>query len=207
MMFARRLLIAAPLLLTLTLAGAASAVPITFQLDNVTTVGASFPSTDTYVPGFPIVGSGDIDFGAGTGTLSLPNYSIFIDLAATGPGDDAQVDVTGWGQSISSIDGSGNITSTGSGSVGCTAFTGFGGFVCGATPLTVAGWPPPDGETGASSAVIDTGAQTITIIDNSIAAAGVITQSYSYSIIPEPGTALLLGGSLVGLGLIGRRRA
>jgi hypothetical protein len=95
------------------------AVPISLQLDNVTMIGAAVASTQTYVPGFPITGSGDIDFGLGTGSLSLSDHSIIIDIVATGPGVDAQIDVSGWGQTISSIDGLGNITSTGSGTYSC----------------------------------------------------------------------------------------
>jgi hypothetical protein len=52
--------------------------------------------------------------------------------------------------------------------------------------------------------VIDSGAQTITVIDNSNAAAGTITQFYSYTIVPEPSTGLLLLSGLVGIAV--RRR-
>jgi len=98
-------------------AASASAVPINLQLNSITTVGGSFPTDTTYTPGLPILGSGDIDFGAGTGTLTLSDYSSVLDVQQ----DlilDAQIDVTGWMQTITSIDGSGNITSTGSGAVG-----------------------------------------------------------------------------------------
>ena len=87
-----------------------------------------------------------------------------------------------------------------------TNLGGLGGFVCPGVLPTVAGWPPADGGTP-SSAVIDTLAQTITVIDTSAdGTAGTITQNYSYSIVPEPGTALLLGGGLVGFGVLGKRR-
>jgi hypothetical protein len=193
-------------ILLVTFVGIASAVPITFQLDNVTAVGGAFPAGQTYSPNFPIVGSGDIDFGAGTGVLTLPNYSIIIDVNFDGP--DAQLDISGWQQTITSIDGGGNIVSTGSGTVGCTNLGGLGGFVCLLASPVVAGWPPPDGASLLSSAVIDTGAQTITIIDNSDANAGTITQFYSYStlLVPEPGTLTLVSAGLVGVGLHRRRR-
>jgi hypothetical protein len=186
-------------------AGLASAAPITFSLDNVTAVGGAFPTSQTYLPALPLTGSGNIDFGLGTGTLGLPDYSVILDVGMDAVLD-AQLDITGWTQTITSIDGLGNITSTGGGSVACTNLGGFGGLVCGSTPPTVAGWPPASGGSP-SSAVIDTLAQTITVIDTSAdGTAGTITQSYSYSIVPEPGTAWLVGAGLVGFGTIGRRR-
>jgi hypothetical protein len=185
-------------------AGLASATPILFQLDNVTIVGSFVPTVQTYNPALPITGSGDIDFGAGTGTLVLSDYDVFIDVNADG--NDAQLEIVGWTQTIISIDGGGNIVSTGGGTSACTNLGGFGGFVCGATSPTVLGWPPVDG-TLPSSALINTGAQTITIVDNSNALAGTVTQFYSYTLVtPEPGTALLMGAGLLGLGLVGARR-
>jgi hypothetical protein len=191
-------------ILTVSFCGRASAVPINFQLDNVTIVGATMASTQTYVPGFPITGSGDIDFGLGTGWLSLSDHSIIIDIEVTGPGADAQIDVSGWGQTITSIDVSGNITSTGSGAYSCPYVPE----TCTVGPPANTGWPPADGGSP-SSAVIDTGLQTITVIDNSNDAyTGTVTQLYSYTIVPtpEPGTATLVGGGLVVFGLISRRR-
>ncbi len=191
-----------PTLLVL-VAGVASATPVVFQLDDVTIVGGSFPTSQTYSPPFPIVGSGNLDPGAGTGFLTLPDYSIVIDVNLDGP--DARLDVSNWSQTITSIDGDGNITSTGGGTTTCMVLGGIGSFICPTVPPNIAGWPPADSASALSSAVLDETLQTITVIDNSSAAAGTVTQFYSYTIVPEPGTVLLLAGGLVGLGL-GRRR-
>lgn len=189
--------------ITLFFAGSASAIPINLQLDNVTTMGGTFPTLTTYSPGFPITGSGDIDFGTGTGSISLIDYSSTLDINIDTVLD-VRLDITNWSQTITAIDGSGNITSTGGGAVACTVLGGLGGFVCPSVPTTVAGWAPADGATLFSSAILDTGAQTIVIVDNSNAAGGTVTSYYSYSVVPEPGTALLIGGGLIGLSL--RRR-
>ena len=58
-----------------------------------------------------------------------------------------------------------------------------------------------------SSAIIDELAQTITVIDNSSEPAGTITQYYSYTIVPEPGTAVLMGGGLIAMALRRRERS
>lgn len=195
------------ILFMMTLAGTASAVAIDLVLHSSETVGASFPGTSTYTPSLPIAGSGDIDFGAGTGSLSLPNYSIVLDIAPN-PEDDAQINVTAWSQTITSIDGSGNITSTGGGFVSCTVLGGIGGFICPGVPSTVNDWPPPG---GGSSAVLTELLPThglITVIDASGQAAGngVTTQIFSYTVVPEPGTALLMGGGLIALAMRRHRR-
>jgi hypothetical protein len=187
---------------TLLFAGIASATPITFSLDSVTVVGSALPATQTYTPPLPIVGSGNIDFGLGTGSVSLPDYSVTLDIGSD-TFLDAKIDTTGWSQTITSIDLSGNVTSTGAGTNSCTDLGGgFGGIVCAIFAPTVAGWPPPG---ATSSAILDTFAQTLVVTDTSDPNAGTVTQYYSYTVVPEPGTALLMGLGLFGLGLRERR--
>lgn len=184
---------------------AASAVPVDFTFLSTSTVGGAFPTTQTFSPTLPIAGSGNIDFVAGTGTLSLPDHSVTLDITNNAGGADARLDISGWSQTITSIDLLGNIESNGGGAVACTNLSGFGNLICAAASTTVAGWPPPDGATLPSSAVLNTQFQTITVIDNSDANAGRITSVYSYAIVPEPGTALLLGGGLIAMAM-GRKR-
>jgi hypothetical protein len=165
--------------------GAALAEPIVFQLDNVTTEGGTFLTIQTYVPAFPLIGSGDVDFATGIGVLNLPDYQIFIDI--NNDGADARIDITNWQQTVTAIDAIGNVTSTASGSVVCTVVGGIGELVCPTVVSTPQSWPPPNGDLP-SAAVIDPGAGTITVTDNTISAAGTITQFYSYS-APEPAGA------------------
>jgi hypothetical protein len=107
-----------------------------------------------------------------------PDYQIFIDI--NDDGDDARLDVTNWQQTITGIDGVGNVTSIGSGSVVCTIVGGIGELVCPSVAPTVLGWPPQSGDLP-SSAVINPGAETITVVDNSVSAAGTISQFFSYN--------------------------
>jgi hypothetical protein len=204
MKFARQLVLAGAV--SAVFSGAAVAESIVFQLDDVTTEGGTFLTIQTYVPAFPLIGSGDIDVETGSGVLNLPDYQIVIDINNDGP--DAELDVANWQQTVTAIDGIGNVTSTGSGSVICTIVGGIGELVCPTVSPTIASWPPPDGDLD-SSAVIDPVARTITVIDNSIAAAGTITQFYSYT-VPEPGGA---AGPALGVAVLtwlsrgrGRRR-
>ena len=186
-------------------AGAASAVPVEFTFLVTNTVGGAFPTNQTFVPGLPIVGSGNIDFVSGTGTLTLPDHSVTLDILQT-PGPDARLDISGWTQTITSIDSLGNIQSNGGGTVGCADLGGFGNLVCELASPTVAGWPPADGASALSSAVLDPIFQNIKVIDNSDANAGQITSLYGYTVVPEPGTALLMGGGLMVMAIKGRRR-
>jgi hypothetical protein len=192
--------------LSLMFAETGSAVEVIFQLDGQSSVGAQFPSEDTYTPPFPIIGSGDIDFDLGTGYVTLQDHSFVINLDATAPEDDVRINITGWTQTISSIDASGNLTTIGSGATECIVLGGIGSLVCPDVPDGIDGWPPADGTALLSSAVIDTEEQTITVINNSVAIAGTITQDYSYEIVPEPSSSLLMSGSIVCLCAIARRR-
>jgi hypothetical protein len=194
----RHLLLASAL--SVLFAGAASAVPVDFAFLSSTTVGGAFPVEQTFVPALPILGSGNIDFASGTGTVTLPNYSIILDVNSDG--DDARLNISNWSQTITSIDALGNIESIGGGTVQCAILGGLGSFICPGVSTTVAGWPPAG---LLSSAVLDPILQTITVRDNSDANAGDVTTVYGYTVVPEPGTALLLGGGLMAMAM-GRKR-
>ena len=194
------------LLCGLAFAPMAAATEIDVQLDEILIEGG-FETTQTYVPDFPILGMGELDLDAGTGTIDLSDYMNFIDLAFNGVGNEARIDLMDWQQTITAIDVDGNITSTGSGSTACESFTGIGETLCGSVPPTIEGWPPPDGEALLSSAVIDTEAQTIVVIDNSVALAGTITSSYSYTVVPEPEAGLLGMAGLITLAALVARRS
>jgi len=187
--------------LSVVFAGAASAVPVDFAFLSTTTTGGAFPTTQTFLPALPLLGSGNIDFASGTGTLTLPDHSIILDVGAS-PAD-ARLDISNWSQTITSIDTSGNIISTGGGSVACTDLGGFGNLVCQGVDPTVSGWPTAG--PALSSAILDPILQTITVRDNSDANAGNITTVYGYTVVPEPGMALLMGGGLMALAM-GRKR-
>jgi len=188
-------------------AEASLATPVHFQLDSIEVVGGAATTTETYSQPFPILGTGDLDLETGLGTLFLDDYSVLIDIGANGI-DDAWIDYIGIGYTITSVDGLGNLIATGHGSVSCTPLTSpVGGQVCAVAAGDVEGWPPPDGHSGhLSSAIIDLGAQTITVVDASNwDSGGTITAIYSYSEIPEPSAVLLIGIGLSGLAVAGRR--
>jgi len=205
-------------MLAVMFAGTAAADPIqiNFQLDGVTTVGGILPATTAYVfplppaenEGLPILGTGWIDFDLGTGFVALENYNMILDVDV--PPDDALIEIRGWRQNITSIDEDGNLTSTAQGTSTCTIILGggWGPLVCPNMSPTILPWPPEDPPEGpGSSAVIDISEGTITVIDNStFALAGTITQYYSYTVVPEPATALLMGAGLLGLGVFARRQ-
>jgi hypothetical protein len=194
----RHLLLASAL--SVLFAGAASAVPVDFAFLSSTTVGGAFPVEQTFVPALPILGSGNIDFASGTGTVTLPNYSIILDVNSDG--DDARLNISNWSQTITSIDALGNVESIGGGTVQCAILGGLGSFICPGVSTTVAGWPPAG---PLSSAVLDPTLQTITVRDYSNADAGDVTTVYGYTVVPEPGMALLLGGGLMAMAM-GRKR-
>jgi hypothetical protein len=192
-------------------AGESTEEEIVLSLDDfINEPGDSlYPSSQTYDPELPITGWGTIDVEGASGTLSLPDYSVILDVDfGTGFGeDDARLDIVGWTQNITAIDGSGNISSTGAGTVTCESLSAFGSLICGSVPPEVQGWPPRNLQGAvAGSAMIDEDAKTITVIDaTQPALAGVNTQYFSYT-VPEPGAALSAMAAIVPLALMRRRR-
>ncbi len=194
-------------------AGVATALPVTFTFVSSTSFDAGFPSTQTFAPSLPFSGSGDIDEAGGTYNVTLPDFSVVIDVLAL-PGDDAKIDTVGWNQIGTFAGGVGGaLTGTGvGGTLSCTDLGGgLGGLVCAGVAPLVAAWPPTgaSGPTlGAPGATIDIVAKTITVVEPYDTNGGQIQTVYSYAFTaPEPGTAVLLGAGLLGLLVAGRRRA
>lgn len=196
--------------LALLWAGVASATPVIFTFVSSTSAGGAFPTSQTVTPALPFSGTGDVDEALGTYTLTLPDHSITLDVSSDAVLD-ARLDLTGWGQTGTFAGGvGGGLTGTSaSGSVACVVLGGIGSFVCPTVPTTVAVWPPtgPAGPFGAAGATIDLGTNTITVNSAFDTNGGQVQSVYTYSIVPEPGTMLLLGMGLIGLVASGRRQA
>ncbi len=202
--------------LVLLWAGGASAAPVIFTLVSTANAGATYPSTQAFTPALPLIGGGAVDEALGTFTLTLPVYTVDIDILIT-PGVDASVLTTGWGQTGTFPGGVGGAvtSSSATGTSTCTPGPGgFGPFVCPAVPPAVLPWPPtgaagPFGPAGATISLVDGPGfdGTITVNEPFDPSGGQVQSIYTYSIIPEPGTMLLLGMGLIGLASSGRRRA
>ncbi len=209
MKLARSLMLTATMLFA---AGTASAVPVTFTFESAEIFDAGFTVQQTFTPSLPLVGSGDVDEAAGTYDLTLPDFSITLDIVISpNDGDDARLDTTGWGQVGTFAAGVGGdlTSSSATGNTTCTVLGGIGGLVCADFPAPVDPWPPTgdSGPTlGAPSATIDILTNTIVVISDYDANGGQVRSIYSYE-VPEPGTILLVGAGLCGLLLAGRRRA
>lgn len=197
--------------LALLWAGGASATPVTFTFFSSASQGGSFASTQTFTPALPFSGTGDVDETAGTYSLSLPVFTVVIDVLVLA-GDDSSVVTSGWGQTGTFAGGLGGpmTSSSASGSSACTDLGGgLGGLVCAGVPPTVAPWPPTGaaGPWGPAGAEIDLTTNTITVNTANDPNGGQVQSIYTYSFVPEPGTMLLLGMGLIGLATSGRRRA
>lgn len=198
-------------------AGAAAAAEVNFRLVASETFDASFPSTMTYSPAIPVKGTGDIDEDAGTYSVSLPDFTVELDIFSDSAIDN-EITTTNWGQTGTFAGGLGG-TMTGTGSTGtraCIVVGGVGSAVCPDITPTVEAWPPP-GDTGptlgAPSASIDIDTNTITVVygyDLS-SGGGQVRNTFTYEVPPDvpavgPLGAALLACLIAGAGLmLGRK--
>jgi hypothetical protein len=189
--------------LTVIWAGSAAAAGVTFELVASETFDALIAPTLTWTPELPMSGSGDIDEAAGTYSLNLPDFTVNLDITSGGTGD-AEVSTTNWGQVGTFAGGAGGAMtgSSSTGTVSCVALGGFGGSICSFVAPTVPTWPvmgDPGSTLGAPSATIDISTNTIVIVHGYMDGGGQVRNTYTYALVPEPGTALLMGLGLAGL--------
>jgi hypothetical protein len=188
--------------------GAASA-ELFYYVGTAQSGGAASSST-TFTPHLPIKGSGTVNEGAGTYTLTLPTFDIHIDVGNDGP--DATLTTTGFGQTGTFAAGVGGAMTTpplgATGSSTCADDGGaFGPLICTPFPQDVLAWPPTgaSGDFGAPGANIDISTNTIIVTEPFDAGGGQIQNYYRYAVnlptLSEWGTMalglmLLLGGMI-----------
>ncbi len=216
MNLARHLLLLAA---SLFVAGGAWAAPVVFTFESATSFDAQFGSSQTFTPELPFSGSGDIDEAGGTYDVTLPTFTIVIDVLAV-PGDDAEIETTGWGQVGTFTPGAGEQDLNGTSASGTSTCTdlggGLGGLVCAEVPPNILPWPPTGdaGPTlGPPGAFIDTADGpgydgTIRVVEAFDSNGGQLENIYRYSFlsVPEPATTAMLLGAGFAL-LLARRRA
>jgi hypothetical protein len=205
--------------LVMLLAGAAAAAEVSFQLVTSETFDAQFPSIMTWNPELPMVGTGDVDEAAGTYSLSLPDFTVTIDVFSD-HAPDVDVTTTNWSQTGTFAGGVGGAISGSSatGTVVCVVHGGRGSAVCPDISPDVPTWPPTGatGTTlGAPSASIDIEANTITVVHGFDASGGQVQNSFIYGppipppMVPAMGPlgASLLASLIVGTVLVLGRRS
>ncbi len=180
--------------LALLWAGGASAAPVTFTFVSNAIAGGAFASTQTYTPALPFSGTGVVDEAAGTFSVSLPDFTVVIDVLVLTPGAEASVLTTGWGQTGTFAGGVGGAvtSSSATGTNTCTDLNGSGYLVCAGVPATVAPWPPTGaaGTFGAPGATISLADGvgydgTITVNNANDPNGGQVQSIYTYSILPD----------------------
>jgi len=162
-------------------------------------------ATQTLGPGFI----------SGTGTASLDSSGVLSMTSAQNiflPGLPVNVSLTG-NQSISGTLGGASPLDTLSGATGTDTITScsddFGNFVCGTYINPTIGIPNPFGAV-TNPIAFDNNAGGTTVFQTTeslIAGSAIATTTWTLTAVPEPGTLLLIGSGVIGLGAFGRKRA